>query len=112
MAIVFAPTPRTPARRCNTERRSEPRGSGPRRSRCSNRLRSLTPVTRRFLPVMGERWQEKYDIDQNFNRDRPYWPIKTVAVLETSVARHENLQQEMSDIVVLINEEISVQAEI
>jgi hypothetical protein len=56
--------------------------------------------------------QEKYDVDQNFDGDRRYWAVKAVALLEAPFAGHEDLKQEMFDVIVLINEEITMQAEI
>src|SRR5258708_28080452 len=66
------------------DRRCGLRGSGPRRSRCSSRPRLLTPATRRFLLVMGERWRtmaisKKHSTSSRAHTpDDPDWRILSV----------------------------------
>jgi len=113
---AFAPTPRTPTRRCNTGGRSGPRGSGPRRSRCSNRPQSLTPVTRPFLPVNGRaladngNFQQAFDVlSQAHTPDDPDWRILSAqgATLD-QLGRYDEARQYYASALKIAPEEPSV----
>ena len=55
---------------------------------------------------------EEQQIDQHFDRDRPDRPVETQVLREPPIARHQQLGEKIPDIVVLIDEETSVQIEI
>ena len=59
-----------------------------------------------------QQYHEEKEIDQHLDRDRPDRSIEAQCILDGGVARHQQLQHEISEVVVLIAKEISSEIKI